>query len=73
MRTWIDQQLDHRMILHANDPAPSMLQECEPVFVINENPTAENIAKLIFDHVRREGFPVVEVVLWQTQNSSALF
>lgn len=74
LRTWIDQQLDHRMILHANDPALSLLQELrEPVFVINENPTAENIAKLIFDHAQAEGFPVVEVVLWETQNSCASF
>lgn len=74
LRTWIDRELDHRMILHASDPALGMLRELgEPVFVISQNPTAENIAKLIFDHAQAEGFPVVEVVLWETQNSCASY
>jgi 6-pyruvoyltetrahydropterin/6-carboxytetrahydropterin synthase len=72
--TWIDTQLDHRMILHEDDPALSVLQELnEPVFVIPHNPTAENIARLIYDFAISEKLPVREVTLWETPKSSATY
>ena len=71
---WIDDNLDHRMILHANDPAVAVLRELsEPLYLIGENPTAENIAKLIFDYAAGEEFPVVEVSLWETPRSYATY
>ena len=71
---WIDETLDHKMILHKGDPALPMLRQLgEPVFVLDVNPTAENIAKLIFDFARGEGFPVAEVTLWETANSFATY
>jgi 6-pyruvoyltetrahydropterin/6-carboxytetrahydropterin synthase len=70
---WIDDHLDHRMILCKDDPALAILkQQGEPVFVIDDNPTAENIAKIIYDFVVREGFPVTEVTLWETDDSYAV-
>ena len=45
---WIDEQLDHRMLLRRDDPAVLLLQQLgEPMFLMDVNPTAENIAKLI--------------------------
>src|SRR5205823_14547576 len=45
---WIDDTLDHKMLLHKEDPAlPFLRQLGEPVFVMEVNPTAENIARLI--------------------------
>jgi 6-pyruvoyltetrahydropterin/6-carboxytetrahydropterin synthase len=74
LRTWIDNELDHRMILHSEDPLlPLFTGHQQPVHVIPVNPTAENIAKLIYDHAKQVGFPVVEVVLWETPNSSAAY
>lgn len=74
LRTWINEQLDHRMILNADDPAIQGLRELnEPLFVILDNPTAENIAKLIFDYAQSQGFPVTEVSLWETPNSFATY
>lgn len=74
LRTWIDNELDHRMIMHRDDPLLPVLQEHQqPVYVIPHNPTAENIARLIFERAREQGFPVVEVVLWETPNSSAVY
>lgn len=74
LQCWIETELDHRMILHEQDPALDALQQQgEPVFVIPENPTAENIAKLIFDQAQTRGFPVVEVSLWETARSSATY
>src|SRR5215510_10097986 len=62
---WIEETLDHKMLLHEKDPLLGYLrQHGEPVFSMNVNPTAENIAKLIFDHAVAKGFPVVEVRLW---------
>lgn len=74
MKKWIDENLDHRMILNDKDPALEFLRSSnEPFFTISENPTAENIAKLIFEETRRHGFPVVRVVLWETPDSFAVY
>lgn len=74
MQAWLDAALDHKMILHRDDPIlPTLREQGEPFFVMDVNPTAENIAKLIFDEARRHGFPVAEVSLWETANSYATF
>jgi 6-pyruvoyltetrahydropterin/6-carboxytetrahydropterin synthase len=74
LRGWIDGALDHRMILHRDDPLLPLLKGLnEPVYVIPHNPTAENIARLIFEYAQEQGFPVVEVALWETRNSSAAY
>lgn len=74
VNTWIDETLDHRMILHRADPALPILQSMgEPVHVVDVNPTAENIAKLIFDFTHAQGFPVVEVRLWETDSCYATY
>ena len=74
LRTWIDDELDHRMILNENDPVLPYLREMnEPLFTIKDNPTAENIAKLIYDQAVNEGFPIVEVRLWETPKAFATY
>lgn len=71
---WIDKNLDHRMILHRDDPARAALEKLgEPVYLVDTNPTAENIAKLIFDYARGQGFPVVETLLWETPHCMATY
>ena len=71
---WIDETLDHRMILHRDDPIlPALRAAGEPFHVIDANPTAENIARLIFDYARSHGFPVTEVKLWETENCYASY
>ena len=72
--TWIDETLDHRMILDRKDPAVAMLEKLgEPMCLIDENPTAENIAKLIFEFTANKGFPVTEVQLWETPRCFATY
>ncbi len=74
VQAWIDETLDHTMLLCRDDPLLSTLQERgERVFVMDENPTAENIARLIFEHAATEGLPVVEVTLWETENCFATY
>ena len=71
---WIDENLDHRMILRRDDPVVPMLQELgEPLYLLDVNPTAENIAREIAECALREGFPVVEVRLWETPNCFATY
>lgn len=74
LRTWIDNELDHRMILHQNDPLVPILQtHKQPMYLIPVNPTAENIARLIFDFAQQQGFPVAEVALWETRTAFATY
>jgi 6-pyruvoyltetrahydropterin/6-carboxytetrahydropterin synthase len=71
---WIDDELDHKMILHRDDPAlPELRRLGEPVVILDVNPTAENIAKLIFDRAASQGLPVAEVTLWETETSFATY
>jgi 6-pyruvoyltetrahydropterin/6-carboxytetrahydropterin synthase len=71
---WIDEHLDHKMLLHRDDPAlPMLRQQGEPVHILDVNPTAENIARLIFDVTAERGFPVVEVKLWETDSCYATY
>jgi 6-pyruvoyltetrahydropterin/6-carboxytetrahydropterin synthase len=72
--TWIDEKLDHRMLLHKTDPVVPLLQKMgEPLFLMDENPTAENIARLIFDFTASRGFPIVECQLWETLRCFATY
>src|SRR5437762_46782 len=71
---WIDEALDHKMLLHRDDPVlPLLRQRGEPVYVLDVNPTAENIARLIYDFAAGQGFPVVEVCLWETAHCFATY
>ena len=71
---WIDETLDHKMLLHEDDPVlPLLRQQGEPVYVMKVNPTAENIARLIYDYTAAQGFPVIEVRLWETDNCYATY
>ena len=71
---WIDLELDHKMILCRKDPALAALRKLkEPLFLVDENPTAENLAKLIYQETKRQGFPVTSVTLWETDHSFATY
>jgi 6-pyruvoyltetrahydropterin/6-carboxytetrahydropterin synthase len=71
---WIDETLDHKMLLHRDDPVlPFLRQQGEPVHALDVNPTAENIARLIYDFAAGQGFPVVEVQLWETESCFATY
>ena len=71
---WIDENLDHRMILDRTDPAVAALRELgETLFLMDATPTAENIAKRIAEAAAQLGFPVVEVRLWETPHCSAAY
>jgi 6-pyruvoyltetrahydropterin/6-carboxytetrahydropterin synthase len=71
---WIDDTLDHRMILHRDDPAVPLLRQIgEPLFLLDVNPTAENICRLIYEYTAEQGFPIVEARLWETPRCYATY
>lgn len=74
VKGWIDENLDHRMLLCREDPVVPLLTGAgEPLYLMDENPTAENIARHIFREVRRQGLQVSEVRLWETPFSYATY
>jgi 6-pyruvoyltetrahydropterin/6-carboxytetrahydropterin synthase len=71
---WVDTHLDHKMLLNRSDPLVKTLQEHgEPVFLMDGNPTAENIAKLIFGELQRQGLRISRVNLWETPTGCAVY
>ena len=74
MKGWIDRELDHKMILRADDPLTKVLQDMgEPIFVVESNPTVERIARLIFEVAREQGLPVARITVWETPTSWATY
>ena len=74
VKAWIDGHLDHKMILRRDDPYVATLQALgEPLYLIDSNPTAERIARLIFDTCRDQGLPVAKVTLWETPTAWATY
>ena len=70
VKSWIDRELDHKMILRHDDPLVKPLQALgEPVYILDSNPTVERIAKLIFDKSREQGLEIVAVRVWETPTS----
>ena len=72
VKNFVDQKLDHRMILCEKDSiVPVLRARGEPYFLMKENPTAEAIAKLLYDFARSKKLPVLTVRLWETDTSFA--
>lgn len=74
IKAWIDETLDHTMILREDDPViPFLKEKKERFYVMKDNPTAEAIAKLIYDYALFQKFPVSRVTLWETDSSFATY
>ena len=74
IKEWIDATLDHTLLLSKDDPLVSVFEEQqEKFYLMDENPTAENIAKLIFEFAIGQDFPVKSVTLWESDTSFARY
>lgn len=74
VREWLEHEIDHTLLLHRDDPLLPLLQEAgERVKVIAENPTAEVLARMIYEFVADRGYPVTDVTLWETETSCASY
>lgn len=71
---YINQQFDHNLLLHQEDPLCEVLkQQGERFLSLTEHPTAEYIAQMIFEYCKQQGLPVVKVVLWETDSANACY
>ena len=74
VKEWIDLNLDHRMLLHRDDPLVTVLRtHDEPLFLMDSDPTAEAIARVICDYALSQGLRVSRVRLWETPGSVASY
>jgi 6-pyruvoyltetrahydropterin/6-carboxytetrahydropterin synthase len=74
VKAWVDETIDHRMLLWREDPLVAVLAGAgEILHVVDDIPTAENIARLIWEAARDRGLPVSEVRLWETSTSRASY
>lgn len=71
---WIDQTLDHQMILAEKDPLVPVLKKAgEPLVLMKQIPTAEAIAQWIYEEAVHRGLPVAKVTLWETGHCFAVY
>jgi len=74
VKKWVDETLDHTMLMAVDDPmVPVFRSANEKFYLMEKNPTAENIAELIYDFVAAQGFPVSSVTLWESDTSYARY
>ena len=74
VKAWIDENIDHRMVLCRQDPAaPALMELGEPLYLMDENPTAENIARHVYQQIRLRGLELLEVRLWESRTSYATY
>ena len=72
VKKWVDENLDHKMLLCKEDPVARMLVHLgEEVYLMESNPTAENIAKHIYEAIGTQGVNVARVKLWEPPSSYA--
>lgn len=71
---FIETELDHNLLLHRDDPLLPLLKEAnERVMALPEHPTAEYLAKLIYEFIKSKGYRVQSVTLWETTSSCATY
>jgi len=74
VKGWVDEHIDHRMVLSRNDPVvPILLESGEPLYLMDENPTAESLARHIFEKVSELGMTLSEIRLWETPSNLATY
>jgi len=72
---WIDDNLDHTMILNEEDKKYGKVLEQagnKPIYYVEFNPTAENLAKMLFEKanqlLKTSNLKATNVRLWETPN-----
>lgn len=71
---YIDNHFDHTLLLHKDDPIIPLLETSgEKFMALDQHPTAEVLAKLLFQHIQAQGFKVSQVILWETSCAYACY
>lgn len=72
VNSFLDEELDHKTILWEKDPLVAVLKNAgEKVYCMKNQPSAENMAKLIFEYVKEKKLPISSVKVWETPTSCA--
>jgi 6-pyruvoyltetrahydropterin/6-carboxytetrahydropterin synthase len=73
-REFIDTELDHNLLMHRDDPLlPALRAANERFMALPEHPTAEYLARMIYDFVKSRGYAVTAVTLWETSSACATY
>ena len=71
---FIDETLDHNFLIHRQDPlVPALTEAKERFLLVDEHPTAEFLARMIYEAIQKEGLNVTRVTLWETASASATY
>lgn len=71
---FVREQLDHTLLLHEADPLVPLLRQAQERFLaLPQHPTAEVLARWIYEHVKAKGYAVEEVVLWEADDAYARY
>jgi len=74
VQRWVDTELDHKMILRRDDPLVAALNGLgEPMYLMDSNPTAESLARLIYQIAADHSIRVSSVRFWETPTSYATY
>ncbi len=74
LKGWLDANFDHKVILCSRDPLlKAMKEHGQEYFITPDNPTAEVMAELIFNEMKKLGLPVCKVKFWETDTSVASY
>ena len=75
VKTWLDGNLDHKVILAKADPLVPILEEQGQLcYLTGRNPTAEVLAELLFKRFAGDmKLPVDEISFWETPTSMASY
>lgn len=74
IQKFLDENLDHQTILWSDDPLlKDLILHKQKCFVMNENPTAENLAKIIFEEAKKQQLPIQAVHFWETPSACAIY
>lgn len=69
--------LDHLFIIEKDSLRPEtkevLLAEGFRIREVSFRPTAENFSRYFFDRIRRQGYPVLEVTVFETPNNRASY
>ncbi|MBU2574230.1 MAG: 6-carboxytetrahydropterin synthase [Elusimicrobia bacterium] len=74
VKKWLDANLDHKVLLSSKDPLLKTLQaKGQKCFVTEASPTAEVLARLIFEALKKQHLPVKKVSFQETETSTASY
>jgi 6-pyruvoyltetrahydropterin/6-carboxytetrahydropterin synthase len=72
VKKWLDENLDHTVILSKKDPLVNVFKKYDQkLFITNQNPTAEIIAKIILEELKKMSINAKIVRFWETDTSMA--